>query len=367
MEVKPGDTVAINQVLVEIETAKSLVELPSPFAGTVSDSRRGGRHRRGGHADHHDRRRARGARRDAPDDRRRLRAEPADGDERRVPCSSATAEGGHVSSPPPQSTAPASGRVRSASGRASSRSRPIRKLAKDLGVELASVEPTGPAGEVTRDDVVRQASQASVFRNIETPEWGAVREETIAVPAAEPAASASAPRATDDAREESIPVKGVRKAIATAMVSSAFTAPHVSVFVDVDATRTMEFVKRLKDSPDFAGIKVSPLLIMAKAVIWAVRRNPMVNAAWVDATGGRSSCTTTSTSGSRRRRRAAFSCRTSRMRRRSTRASSRARSSSSPSRRATARRAPTTARRHDHDHEHRRVRHGYGHPDPQPG
>jgi len=77
-------------------------------------------------------------------------------------------------------------------------------------------------------------------------------------------------------------VKGVRKVIATAMVSSAFTAPHVSLFVDVDATRTMEFVKRLKNSTDFAGVKVSPLLMVAKAMIWAVRRNPTVNAQWTD-------------------------------------------------------------------------------------
>jgi pyruvate dehydrogenase E2 component (dihydrolipoamide acetyltransferase) len=134
---------------------------------------------------------------------------------------------------------------------------PIRKLAKDLGVELSTVTPTGPLGEVTRDDVLRDATQATVFRNIQTPEW-------------------------PDDREDRIPVKGVRKAIATAMVTSAFSAPHVSVFVDVDATRTMEFVKRLKNSADFAEVKVSPLLIVAKAVIWAVRRNPTVNSTWTD-------------------------------------------------------------------------------------
>ena len=77
-------------------------------------------------------------------------------------------------------------------------------------------------------------------------------------------------------------MKGVRKAIATAMVQSAFAAPHVSVFVDIDATRTMEFVGRLKASADFAGIRVSPLLIVAKALIWAVRRNPTVNSSWSD-------------------------------------------------------------------------------------
>jgi len=134
---------------------------------------------------------------------------------------------------------------------------PVRKLAKDLAVDLATVTATGLLGEITRDDVVRHASQASVFKNLETPEWSPEREERI-------------------------PVKGVRKAIAQAMVSSKFSAPHVSVFVDVDATRTMEFVKRLKTSTDFAGVKVSPLLIMAKAMIWAVRRNPMVNSSWSD-------------------------------------------------------------------------------------
>ena len=134
---------------------------------------------------------------------------------------------------------------------------PIRKLAKDLNVDLSKVSATGEAGEITREDVVNAASQASVFRNLTTP-------------------------AAPSSREERIPVKGVRKAIATAMVQSAFTAPHVSIFVDVDATRTMEYVKRLKASTDFAGVKVTPLLIMAKAMMWAVRRNPTVNSTWTD-------------------------------------------------------------------------------------
>jgi pyruvate dehydrogenase E2 component (dihydrolipoamide acetyltransferase) len=134
---------------------------------------------------------------------------------------------------------------------------PIRKLAKDLNVDLSKVQATGLAGEITREDVVNAASQASVFRNLKTP-------------------------AAPSEREERIPVKGIRKAIATAMVQSAFTAPHVSIFVDVDATRTMEYVKRLKASTDFAGVKVTPLLLMAKAMMWAVRRNPTVNSTWTD-------------------------------------------------------------------------------------
>jgi 2-oxoisovalerate dehydrogenase E2 component (dihydrolipoyl transacylase) len=284
-KVKPGDVVTVNQVLVEIETAKSLVELPSPFAGVVGD----------------------------------LLA--AEGDTVAVGAAIITIAGADASAPPATAgqsehgephEADAGGAVLvgyGSGGHVQSRRRkpaerpvaasvgvvakpPIRKLARDLGVELTHVVPTGPAGEVTREDVMKQASQASVFRNIETPDWGEVREETI--PVVTPPAMASAPAAPSrtlpepvEGREESIPVRGVRKAVASGMVRSAYTAPHVSVWTDVDASRTMELVKRLKASPDFADIKVSPLLLMARAVIWAVRRTPMVNAAWIDdAEGG---------------------------------------------------------------------------------
>lgn len=283
--VAPGDTVAVNDVLVEIETAKSLVELPSPFSGAVGEllvaegatvnvgspiiTIVAGADASGpatvGQTEH-------GAPAEAP----------AEGDGA-VLVGYGT--GGEVKSRRRKPAATAQERVEASVGVVAKP--PIRKLARDLGVELAAVSPTGPAGEVTREDVMRQASQASVFRNIETPEWGDVREETIPVAAA---AEASAPAVSapprDDAREETIAVKGVRKATSSAMVQSAYTAPHVTVWTDVDATRTMELVKRLKASPDFADTKVSPLLIMARAVIWAVRRTPMVNAAWVEAEGG---------------------------------------------------------------------------------
>ncbi|MHC2185643.1 2-oxoisovalerate dehydrogenase E2 component (dihydrolipoyl transacylase) [Rathayibacter agropyri] len=276
-KVKVGDEVAVNQVLVEIETAKSLVELPSPFSGTVVDvlvdegqtvdvgtaiiSVRSGAGVVGSEVPAIPAHPAQAATPPAPST-----TEPGEGSGAALVGYGAA--GGHVatrrrrpgaaSSAPTRPEAP----VRPTSVPAAAAlpviaKPPIRKLAKDLDVNLLEVQATGLAGEVTRDDVIRHASQASVFRNIQTPAWG-------------------------DDREERIPVRGVRKAIAAAMSTSAFTAPHVSVFVDVDATRTMEFVKRLKNSPDFAGVKVSPLLIMAKAIIWAVRRNPTVNSAWTD-------------------------------------------------------------------------------------
>ncbi|MEV7756949.1 dihydrolipoamide acetyltransferase family protein [Microbacterium sp. NPDC089180] len=273
--VAPGDTVAVNDVIVEIETAKSLVELPSPYSGTVGEllASEGSTVEVGapiitiGAAD---------AGTPAP-------AAPATVPEPSDPGGAVLVgygTGGAVSS---RRRKPAERPVKASVGVVAKP--PIRKLARDLGVDLSAVTPSGPAGEVTRDDVVKHAEQASVFRNIETPAWGEVREETIPVAApVAPAPAASTP--VDDAREESIPVRGVRKATANAMTSSAYSAPHVSVWVDVDASRTMELVKRLKASPDFADVKISPLLIMARAVIWALRRTPMINAAWVDTEDG---------------------------------------------------------------------------------
>ena len=263
--VSPGDKVAVNQTICEIETAKSVVELPCPFEGEVSELlvAEGDTVEVGtpiisvvvqGNAPLL-------SEPDAP-------ANEPEGDtgaEYKLPNLVGYGDSGDVKSrrkravnTAPISTAiPVSMVKTAAASDAVMAKPPIRKLAKDLGVDLASVTGTGMHGEITREDVVGSASQASVFKNLTTPQQPSEREERI-------------------------PVKGVRKAIATAMVKSAFTAPHVSIFVDVDAARTMEYVKRLKSSVDFAGIKVTPLLIMAKAMIWAVRRNPMVNSTWTD-------------------------------------------------------------------------------------
>ena len=291
-KVQPGDRVTVNQIIVEIETAKSLVELPCPFEGvvtellaqegqtvevgkpiiaaTVSDG-------------------AVGATTTASipiispevaasahEAVAEAAATVASEDMKPLVGYGVSASAGHsrrrargpitpVAVVPPTTSAiplipgaPATGLISVVPSDQNVIAKPpIRKLAKDLGVDLSKVKATGYAGEITREDVLAGAQQASVFKNLSTPE-----------PKSE--------------REERIPVKGVRKAIATAMVKSAFTAPHVSIFVDVDATRTMEYVKRLKNSADFAGVKVTPLLIMAKAMMWAVRRNPTVNSTWTD-------------------------------------------------------------------------------------
>ena len=337
--VKPGDTVAINDILCEIETAKSLVELPSPFAGTVtellvpvgvtvdvgtpiisvSDAVSGD---------------PTPADVPAPAVPAAPVAEalPADApmygnlpeDDVEAPAAAGSAAGPLVGSGPkadavkrrPRKASPAAvvtpvpaaapspvaapvpaaepveaqgiwinagapsgpdaaaaadeGAARPTLGGTISglvnrvlAKPPVRKIARDLGIDLADVVATGARGEVTREDLVSYQAQRDAEVDKADTFWG----------------KSGRPQ---DQRIERIPVKGVRKATAKAMVESAFAAPHVSIFVDVDASRTMEFVKRLKVSRDFEGIKVSPLLILAKAVILAAARNPIVNATWVD-------------------------------------------------------------------------------------
>ena len=282
-KVAPGDTVAINDVICEIETAKSLVELPSPHAGVVGELLV-----------------AEGATVEVGTPIITFVTDAAPEAPAAPPVPAADEGGGSVlvgygsgGGATSRRKRPAARPVRSSVGVIAKP--PIRKLARDLGVDLTAVTPTGADGEVTRDDVMSHASQASVFRNIETPEWGAVREEKVPAPQTAPvglarglaaAPAADAPQTQEPGRTESIPVKGVRKATSSAMVQSAYSAPHVTVWKEVDASRTMELVKRLKAAPEYADIRVSPLLIMARAVIWAARRTPMVNAAWVETEGG---------------------------------------------------------------------------------
>ena len=138
---------------------------------------------------------------------------------------------------------------------------PVRRLARDLGIDLSVLAGTGPLGSVTRDDVRKAAGE---------PAPGQQRER----PAQAPAAAG---------REERIPVRGVRKHTAAAMVASAFTAPHVTEFLQVDVTETMAAVRRVRDLPEFSGVKVSPLLFVARALLAAVARHPMINSSWDEA------------------------------------------------------------------------------------
>ncbi|TCC21200.1 2-oxo acid dehydrogenase subunit E2 [Kribbella speibonae] len=282
-KVKPGDTVKLNDTVVEIETAKSLVELPVPFAGVVTELLvpEGETVPVGTPIISVQTESAEGS----PEDLVPTLPEPEESGGRTAvlvgygpktteakrrqrkpsgPAAPAAAEvlvpSAPVPAPAPEPVAaPVAEPVAGGNGSVHVLAKPpVRKLAKDLGIDLAVVTATGPGGVITRADV----------------------EGYVAAPAV-PAAPAYEPAPVVSGREDTrVPVKGVQKVMAQAMVASAFTAPHVTEWITVDVSATMDLVERLKSDKAFKDLRVSPLLIVAKAVTLAARRTPIVNAAW---------------------------------------------------------------------------------------
>ncbi|WP_069979777.1 dihydrolipoamide acetyltransferase family protein [Streptomyces rubrolavendulae] len=317
--VQPGDTVTDGQVVCEVETAKAAVELPCPFDGVVHELRFpegttvdvgeviisvnvGGDEP----AATPQAPAAEAAPAPVAAPAAEAEAEPqgrqpvlvgygvAASSTKRRPRKQATATGAapaalaavqselNGNAPAPAAPAPQARPLAKP---------PVRKLAKDLGVDLATVTPSGPDGIITRDDV-HQAAAPAQAQAAQAPAPAPARPEAPAAPqapstAAAPSAGTAAAPAPEPlaagVRETRVPIKGVRKATAAAMVGSAFTAPHVTEFVTVDVTRTMRLVEELKGDKDMAGLRVNPLLLIAKALLVAIRRNPDVNASWDEA------------------------------------------------------------------------------------
>lgn len=298
-KVAVGDTVTLNQIIAEVETAKAVVELPSPFAGVVAalheqpgtvvevgkpivsfeiegdDGAAGS----GGGAGADG---AAGGKREPnlvgygavleasgrPARRARTFAAPA------APPAVAAEPVAPVRAAEPAVSAPAESNpvetsAASAAGERPRSTPPVRKLAKDLGVDLEAVPGTGERGLITRDDVLNFVGGGDL---------PAAAQE----PAGATAQAAGLVQAPGE-RETRTPIKGVRKFTAAAMVASAFTAPHVTEFLTVDVTPTMELLARLKASRAFAGYKLTPLTLVSKAVLIALRNHPTLNARWDEA------------------------------------------------------------------------------------
>jgi 2-oxoisovalerate dehydrogenase E2 component (dihydrolipoyl transacylase) len=301
-----GDAVKVNDVVVEVETAKSLVELPVPFAGTVAslhasegdtvevgtviitiDDGVGGSPAASAPAP---------AAAEAPAEeigegliggttstgrtavlvgygvkQTEAKRRPRSGSlPTKVEAPDLSAEATDVAVEPVELDAEG---LTLSGGRARALAKPpVRKLAKDLGVDLGSVTPTGEGGTVTRADVEAAASGA-----------GRTASDDLASDDMAPAASRWGLTGDGGPQETRLPVKGVRKMTAQAMVASAFTAPHVTEWVTVDVTASMELVERLKKDKEFRDVKVTPLLVLARAMCLAVRRNPGINASWDEA------------------------------------------------------------------------------------
>ncbi|WP_426998781.1 dihydrolipoamide acetyltransferase family protein [Pseudarthrobacter sp. N5] len=300
-----GDTVALNQIIAEVETAKAVVELPSPFAGIITALHEqpgtivevgkpivsfeiaddgGGSPAAGGPAEPAIAKRepnlvgygavVEGSGR--PARRNRSFAAPM------VPAVEAVETATPVAATPVASIRVVAGAgpveitpapvVEPAESRPAERPRstpPVRKLAKDLGVDLEAVAGTGERGLITRDDV----------RNfVGGGDLPAAAQELAGGVAAGSKAAGHQPE-----REIRTPIKGIRKFTAAAMVASAFTAPHATEFLTIDVTPTMELLAKLKASRAFAGYKLTPLTLVSKAVLIALRNHPTLNTRWDEA------------------------------------------------------------------------------------
>jgi pyruvate dehydrogenase E2 component (dihydrolipoamide acetyltransferase) len=292
-KVAVGDTVTLNQIIAEVETAKAVVELPSPVAGVVAalheqpgtgvevgkpivsfeiaDDGSGGSAADPGAAKREPNLVGYGAVLEAsgrPARRARTFAAPAAASQP-APAAPVRAEpvapvraAEQIASKPVET-------LQSAPGERPRSTPPVRKLAKDLGVDLEAVTGTGEHGLITRDDVLNFVGGG---------DQTAAVQELAGAPA-----PATGGLAAGGERETRTPIKGVRKFTAAAMVASAFTAPHVTEFLTVDVTPTMELLARLKASRAFAGYKLTPLTLVSKAVLIALRNHPTLNARWDEA------------------------------------------------------------------------------------
>jgi pyruvate dehydrogenase E2 component (dihydrolipoamide acetyltransferase) len=264
--VQPGDHVLVNQVIVEIETAKASVELPCPYAGIVEElhvaegaivpvgspiiSIAGDTPAVNGEGEKPAVLVGYGVR-DATSSRRvRRPVADAANDAPTADVPAHDAPTAVVAPPMPVPVPyPNTGAVRA---------KPlVRKLAREKGVDLATLAPSGPNGEVTREDVLRSAGSVAV-----------------------------APSRSDDHAGDRVPVRGVQRAMAEAMVQSAFTAPHVTEWVDVDMSRSMELLRRLREVPANSDVRITPMILVAAALIRAARLFPRINSTWVDGGDG---------------------------------------------------------------------------------
>lgn len=287
IKVKEGDRVEINDPVVTVETAKSAVELPSHVAGVVAKVHvKEGDELNVGEPMFDietDPEAGQASEPDAP--------EKADASEKPEETEPKTLVGyGARETPTPRRKKRAIAQDGAAPQVPIDRilaKPPVRKLAKDLGVALHDVLATGRGGVVTRQDVIAASQRSLEQHPAHSPEQAGSyfpSEEKQApdnlaghmkTPKSQPFSGV-----TSDEETTRVPIRSVRKRTAEAMVSSAFTAPHVTVFNEVDMTETLELLDTLKKSREWKDVKISPLVVLAKALLVAIRRNPEVNASW---------------------------------------------------------------------------------------
>lgn len=264
MHIKPGDKVTDDDIIMEVQNDKAVVEVPCPVNGTVQEVfAKDGQVCRVGEV---------------------VAVIDAEGDipEQEAPAEEQSAQeadaakGSADTKSSPAADAPADAKQGEAGGAAAPAAPnkdvlatpSVRKFAREQGVDLSQVQGSGNNGKVTREDV-------EAFKSGGGQAAPAAQAEAKS---AAPAAAASAAAGDGRTEEERVPFKGIRKAISNAMVKSAYTAPHVTIMDEVDVTELVAFRTRMKPIAEKKGIKVTYLPFIVKALVAACRQFPALNA-----------------------------------------------------------------------------------------
>ncbi|MEK4006598.1 2-oxo acid dehydrogenase subunit E2 [Paenibacillus sp. FSL H3-0333] len=262
MHIKVGDKITDDDIIMEVQNDKAVVEVPSPVNGTVVEVfTKDGQICRVGEV---------------------VAIIAAEGD---VPQQ----EGGHAEASGAQAAAPSQGTapaVAAAAAPAPDRevlaTPSVRKYARDKSVDISKVNGSGKNGKITLEDVEAflkggSAAPAAAAPAASAPAAAEAPKAKVAAPAASASGNASL-------EEERVPFKGIRKAIANAMVKSAYTAPHVTIMDEVDVTELVAFRARMKPVAEKKGVKVTYLPFIVKALVAASRQFPALNAMIDEAT-----------------------------------------------------------------------------------
>ena len=269
--VAEGDAVEEDQIVVEIQNDKAVEELPSPYAGKVVKI----------HA-------TEGTVANVGDILIEIDAPAYEGsgdDTQSTPASPAAETG----EDPAQQTADSNAQPAASTGTAGANNAAgrvlampsVRKLARDKGIDIASVTPTGNGGRVTHDDVNNFDPNKTVTAEA-TQEVASTEKATESKAApAKKAAVSSVPVSERQTRE---PMTGMRKAIARAMVNSKHTAPHVTLHDEIEVSKLWDHRKKFKDVASERETKLTFLPYVVKALVAAVKKYPVLNSSIDDST-----------------------------------------------------------------------------------
>jgi pyruvate/2-oxoglutarate dehydrogenase complex dihydrolipoamide acyltransferase (E2) component len=274
-KVSEGDTVELNQPLVEVNTAKALVEIPSPYAGTVvtlhggdgdvvkvggplvtfdvaeqpaEEPAEGGGPKREAVLVGY------GVDQESKPKRRRRLTPPGERSAAHTPGPSPT-QGSRVRATPP-----------------------VRRLARERGIDLATVTGSGPEGRITREDVLAATAGPAGGEAAASAVAGeAAAKEVVAQRAGGERASDGAAAEAAPREDERLPMRGVRRLIAQKMARSWREIPHVTTLHPLDAT-WLEALRR--ELTEETGVKVSALAVLVRALVEICRDHPKVNATY---------------------------------------------------------------------------------------